>query len=289
MATHLLGPTLKATICTPDLDRSVAAWQGSLYHRVHEQGTLSAERAAQLGARNMAGARHALLANELDEPWLELIENAGSGVLDPFIHKGWFSLEISVADVDQLRTTLDESLFKIIGEPANLDVSDDIRAMQVIGPAGEVLYLTEVKAPVPPFELPFARCPVDRLFIPVMLTDDRDATAAVYEQLSGYPGMRFDTKITVINRARGLEITQRHPVCVQQLAGLNLIEIDRLDRLQARPSADDDLPTGIVAITFAIESLPENLSGSIVYESAVGNQKRTSLRGYAGELIELVE
>jgi hypothetical protein len=42
-------------------------------------------------------------------------------------------------------------LFQVIGEQVNLDVSDNIRAMQVIGPAGEALYLTQVKAEVPTF------------------------------------------------------------------------------------------------------------------------------------------
>lgn len=284
MTVHLLGPSLKATLCTPNLALSIAAWRGSLHHHIHSHGLLSAERAVQLGAGDMFGAPCAILANELGEPWLEVIEHQTATTQDPFKYSGWFSLEISVADVKQLRSSLDETLFTVIGEPANLDVSDDILAMQVIGPAGEVLYLTEVKAPVPPFELPFARCPVDRLFIPVMLTGDRNSTAALYEQLNGHAGLKFDTKITVINRARGFDIEHRHPVCALQLAGSNLIEIDQLDRLQPKLANDGVLPTGIAAISFAIDSLVGKLPGQIINQS----QNYTSLRGNAGELIELV-
>ena len=236
----------------------------------------------------MAGARYALLANELDEPWLELMENKGANTLNPFDHAGWFSLEISVTEVDRLRHKLDESLFRVIGEPANLDVSDDIRAMQVIGPAGEVLYLTEVKAPVPPFELPFARCPVDRLFIPVMLADNREAAASIYEQLNGHAGIKFDTRITVINRERGLDIAQRHPVCTLQLAGNNLIEIDQLSDLQSRAATNGTLNAGIAAITFSVAAVSLSLPGQIVSSRNETSCNYACLRGAAGELIELV-
>ena len=289
LAAHLLGPALTATICTPDLDRSIEAWRGSLHHAVAGSGTLSAERAEQLGASRMAGARYARLANEPGEDWLELIEHCGAAELDPFAHSGWFSLEISVADVDHLRTTLDENMFRVIGEPANLEMSDNIRAMQVIGPAGEVLYLTEIKAEVPPFDLPFARCAVDRLFIPVILAGNRDTAAAVYEQLNGHAGMRFDTKITVINRARGLDISTQHPVCAQQLAGANLIEIDQLQGLRTRIRDDQTLPTGIVAITFSVNEIPTNLPHRVATQGPHEGCRTASLRGDAGELIQLVE
>lgn len=289
MAARLLGPTLRATLCTPSLERSIKAWEGSLHQHVHTRGQLDAVRATLLNAPGMAGAPFALLANELDEPWLELIENPATKALDPFAHSGWFSLEICVADVDALRPTIDESLFKVIGEPANLEMSDNIRAMQVIGPAGEVLYLTEIKAPVPPFDLPTARCVVDRLFIPVILASDRSETAAVYEQLNGQDGMKFDTRITVINRARGLEISTQHPVCAQQLAGSNLIEIDQLDSLQTRKGTGDNLPSGIIAITFAVETLPEDHPGQVIRGGLFAGRKTACLRGEAGEWIELIE
>lgn len=289
MPTRHLGPVLRASICTPSLEQSIKAWQGSLHHRPHSTGRIDATRAESLGLPFLADAPFTLMANELDEPWLELIESPTAVVLDPFAHSGWFSLEISVKDVDTLRSTLDEGAFRVIGEPANLEVSDNIRAMQVIGPAGEVLYLTEIKAPVPPFELPFARCAVDRLFIPVLLTSDRDTSAAVYEKLNGQTGMKFDTRITVINRARGLEITQQHPVSTQQLAGANLIEIDQLDDLSARAPVDGFMPAGIMSITFAVQQLPTNLPSHIVAAGPFAGRNSACLLGQAGERIELIE
>jgi len=51
--------------------------------------------------------------------------------------------ELIVDDVDALAAELASSPFRIIGGPADLSFSDQIRAMQVVGPAREVLYLTQ--------------------------------------------------------------------------------------------------------------------------------------------------
>ena len=275
-----LGPALSATIVTPDLDASLDAWTGHLHQHIHERGRIGPEQARRWGCDDLTGARQAWLANTIGEAWLRLIEVRNAEVVDPFCHRGWLSLEISVQDVDALGRELESSPFEIIGTPKNLDVSDDIRAMQVLGPAGEVLYLTEVKAAVPPFELPFARCPVDRLFIPVMLVDDRESALEFYQRFPRLAALKFETKITVINRARRLDVERQHPVATIQLKGKNLIEIDQLDGLRDRPVSAAGLPGGIALITFAVESIPDGLcsgDGVSVYH------------GNGGELIELIE
>jgi len=289
LTTSRLGPCLSATLVTSNLEMSVSAYCGFLHQHVHSSGVVSASPADRWGLGPLTGMSMAWLANELDEPWLRLIEIPGAETVNPFDHRGWMSLEISVQDVDKLFGELEQSPFKVIGEPANLDVSNDIRAMQVIGPSGEVLYLTEVKAEVPPFELPFARCAVDRLFIPVLLTNDRDRTLAGYERLSGTTGLSFDTKITVINRARGMDILQRHPVATLQLRGKNVIEIDQLDDLSSRPRVNNCLPAGIAVITFAIQSMPDSMSTMPAEEGAYAGCRAALVNGGAGECIELIE
>jgi len=184
---------------------------------------------------------------------------------------------------------MDESPFEVIGEPANLDVSDNIRAMQVIGSASEVLYLTEVKAEVPPFELPFARCAVDRLFIPVLLAGDRDQTLEVYEQFADTSGVKFETKITVINRARQFDIGRRHPVATLQLRGSNLIEIDQLEGLRERPSNSGKLPTGIAMISIEVTNIPGLIESYTKGDGPYAGRRAALLRGAAGEMIELIE
>ncbi|HNP65609.1 MAG TPA: hypothetical protein PKH39_16880, partial [Woeseiaceae bacterium] len=250
-----LGPALSATLCTPDLDTTVAAWRDNLHHEPVLAGTVEPERADAFGEPQLVGRRTVWLANAVGEPWLEVIESPGGERLDPFRYYGWYSLEINVSNVDGLRDTLDGNAFHIIGEPANLDVSDQIRAMQMIGTAGEVIYLSEIKSPVPPFELPTARSTVDRLFICVLFTEDRERTLAMYSELSGNTGHTFDTRITVINQAHDLAPDARHPVAALQLAGRNLLEIDQLSGLVPRP-APTGLPVGIAAIAFEVDRLP---------------------------------
>ena len=289
MPTSSLGPVLSATLVTPSLDHSIGAYCDFLHHHVQSRGVVSEAMARQWGQTALAGAPVAWLANELDEAWLRLIEIPASETVDPFRHSGWMSLEINVDDVDTLRSGMDESPFEIIGEPANLDVSDNIRAMQVIGPAGEVLYLTEVKAEVPPFELPFARCTVDRLFIPVLLASNRDQALEVYEQFPDTSGVKFETKITVINRARKIDIDRRHPVATLQLRGSNLIEIDQLDGLVPRPTNYGALPTGIAMITFEVMNIPDTIDSFSLFDGPFAGRRAALLQGAAGELIELIE
>jgi hypothetical protein len=276
-------------LVTASLENSIEAYCGFLHQQVQSRNVVSEEMARQWGLATLAGAPMAWLANELDEPWLRLIEIQRAQAVDPFRHSGWMSLEINVDDVDSLQSGMGESPFEIIGEPANLDVSDDIRAMQVIGPSGEVLYLTEIKAEVPPFDLPFARCAVDRLFIPVLLAGNRDRALEVYEQFPKTSGVKFDTKITVINRARQFEIDHRHPVATIQLRGKNLIEIDQLEGLNERPTNSGSLPTGIAIISFGVKDIPGSIGRITLGEGPHAGCQAALLRGAAGELNELIE
>ncbi len=246
-----LGPVQGATLVTANLAQCTASYCDHLHLRVHSGGVLSDGEAGALGWPGLGGTPCTWLANALDEPWLRLIEHPEAERLRPFQCYGWLSLEISVQDVDALGESLKDSPFEIIGPPANLAVGEAIRAMQVVGPCGEVLYLTEIKAPLPPFELPQARCPVDRLFIPVMMAPDREAALAHYEPRAGRDGLRFETRITVISGARGLDREHQHPVATVQLPGDTLIEIDQVDGLTPAPFASPDPPTGIALAHFA--------------------------------------
>jgi hypothetical protein len=287
LAASSLGPVLSATVATGTFDHSIAAYREHLSLAPAGEARLGRGQAEAWGCPELAGARMAWLSNQLGEPWLRMLEIPGQAALDPFRHRGWFSLEISVSDVDRLAPKLDASPFEVLGPPANLEVSDAIRAMQLRGPAGELLYLTEIKAEVPPFELPFPRCPVDRLFIPVMLTSDRDATLAVYESLAGRAGLSFDTRITVINKGRGWPLATRHPVATLQLRGNTLIEIDQIDGLTARPLAGG-LPPGIAMVSFEVPALPSDHEHYLIEDGPFAGRPAARLVGAAGEWIELI-
>jgi hypothetical protein len=123
----------------------------------------------------------------------------------------------------------------VLGAPANLELSDAIRAAQVLGPASELLYLTQIKAAVPPFDLPMTTDTVASTFIGVMTTPDRAASQAAWAALLGAPGWAFETKITVLNRAYGKPLEGRYPVAVVPMPGQCMVEIDQVD-LPPRPA-----------------------------------------------------
>jgi len=289
-----LGPALTGTLVAQNLDALVAAYRDFLSMAVLESGELSTAQACLIGAEELVGARYAVLSSATGVSWIRAIEDASITAAIPFKQQGWLALEVVVEDVDALAVELEGSPFELYRPPADLDVSDDIRAMQVIGPAGEVLYLTQVKAPVPPFEIPVARSRVDRLFIPVMCCSDRDAALAFYQQFPGGKDYRFDTKITSVNAAYGWELERKHPVATVQLAGETMIEIDQIDEAAPRPQQKGHLPAGIAMISYEVESLadlavdwlatPARLSGAPYNGRLAG-----CCRGAGGELLELIE
>ncbi len=288
MSNATIGPVLAATIVSRNYQQSIQTWCDYLYQSVHSQETVTAAAADLWGYPDLSGAELTWLANELGEPWLRIIDAPKALERTPFSTYGWLALEISVQDVDQLFSDLTDSPFEIIGEPANLDVSDDIRAMQVVGLDGEVLYLTQIKADVPPFEIARARCAVDRLFIPVCLVEERTTAMRVYESRAELKSYQFDTKITVINKALGYEIDRRHPIATVQLAGEHMVELDEIAGL-AKPITDQGSPqAGISSISFQTTSLADQDHSYPLANGPQAGHQSTSVRGPSGEMLEFI-
>ena len=282
MTATSLGPILAATVIVPDLEQSRRAYVDGLGLREFASGTVAADFAHAMNAAMLAGQRESWLgSNAQSQPWLRLIECPGVPVRDALATHGWMALEINVADVDALAMQLDAGAFELLGGPADLDVSDRIRAMQVRGAAGEVLYLTQIRGEVPPFELPLTDASVDRLFIAVLAAADRDATLMHYAARSGRAGLCFETRLGVVNRALGMEPEQRHPVATLQLPGKSLIEIDQV---QAQQPAGQALAAGVVSIRFA-GSQDSNIVGN--YRDGRSGRQIQVCRGAGGEVYEV--
>ena len=292
--TPFLGPALTGTLVTAEFERCVAAYVDCLSMRVIESDRLDAVLVNLWSAPGLAWARSAVLISESGVPWIRVIEDPSIQSAVPFKQTGWMSLEVAVQDVDRLATELQGSPFETCRPPADLDVSEDLRAMQVIGPAGEVLYLTQVKGEVPPFEIPMARCRVDHLFIPVMCCTDRDAALAFYRQFPNCRGFRFDTTITSVNSAFGDDLDRRHGVAAVQLAGKTMIEIDQIDAAVPRPCDKGKLPPGIAIISCEVDSLSsvgvDFLSPPTTLQIQPYRGRRAACcKGSGGELVELIE
>ncbi len=278
-ATPRLGPVALCTLIARDGAALQQAYCKYLHQRVCASGPLDDITASTLGYPDLAGQPSWTLANQAGRTWLHIIEHPGADDRAALNSHGWLSMEILVEDVDALAASLADSPFTLLRPPADLDVSDKIRACQAEGPAGEILYLTQVRGEVPPFQLPTCQAPVDHLFIPVLSTPSRESSLAGYAAISGNDGMSFDTKITVVNQARGFDLDRRHPVATLQLAGEAMIEIDEIAETQPAPAG---ICQGVACVTFhCTGAAPDNALRPA--EGPLAGSATTTHVGVAGE------
>ncbi len=293
-STRNMGPVIAGTLVVQNIEECVSAYVDWLEMHIAEEGEIGELQANAWSTPSLAGSRYFILKSKSEQSWLRMIENKDCGMAKPISELGWMSLEVLVDDVYILAERLRSSVFEIIGEPKALDVSPAISACQVVGPAGEVLYLTAVAEPVPPFELPTASTMVDKLFIPVLAVPNRDESMAFYEKLANSKALAFDTKVTVVNKSLGKPMDRRIPVCTIQLDAESLIEIDEIVEFSSKPSLDKGLVNGIAMISFYVDSF-DLIEGSAVGESyEIENEfykgKEARLfKGKAGEYLELVK
>ena len=282
--TPQLGPVALCTLIATDGDAAVDAYTGWMHQQVTYSGELDEDSAATLGFAQLAGNRHWLLANSSGRPWLQVVECPEAAPRDALATFGWLALEVLVANVDELADSLAQSPFELLRPPADLDVSDKIRACQVRAPGGEILYLTQVSGAVPPFDLPTCTAPVDHLFIPVLSTPSRERSLSEYATISGNQGMSFDTKITVVNQARSFEPDLRHPVATLQLAGQALIEIDQIAGTEQAPPG---IHSGMACVAFHCSG-SAGLEAPSIKQGPFSGHRVSSLTGCAGEHLTLV-
>ncbi len=289
-----MGPSLTGTLVAADLDATVAAYCDFLHTSVMEDCEVSEAQAQLWGKPGLQGSRIVTLQSDSGYPWVRVLSNPDVMPARPFLELGWMALEVLVRDVDRLALQLADSPFEIYRPPTDLGAAADIRAMQVVGPAGEVLYLTQVNAAVEPFDLPMAQCEVDRLFIPVSSCLRRDEALLVYKKLGANRSWSFDTRINSVNKAHGLDASLQHPVATVQLSSQSLVEIDQLGVAKSRPPTAGRLPAGIAMVSFVFDNIdniglkpvspPQTLPGKLY-----GGQRVAVCRGAGGELIELIE
>lgn len=284
-----LGPCSVASLASPDAPRLVDDYCSHLHCQVLASEIITESMADQWGCSGVTGNQYWLLGNALGRPWLRIVEDSGAAPVAPLTRAGWMALEILVQDVDSLATALETSPFQVLRPAANLELSDKIRATQVQGAAGELLYLTRITGSVPPFQLPQARCDVDHLFIPVLASSDRTASLARYEALAQHSGLSFDTRVTVINQLRRLPMEQRHPLATLQLAKQSLIEIDQLENLAPLPQQSETLGGGIAMVSFFIDKLPAGVDSYRHNVAPYDGRLSCTLYGHDGERIELIE
>ena len=198
--------------------------------------------------------------------------------------------------MDSLAGQLAGSPFRVIGAPADLSFTDKIRAMQVVGPAREVLYLTQIKERLAAFDTPEAAAFVDRAFIVILGGSSLDLLQDFYHGQFGVARAEaMPSVISVLSApvrpAEGLPPRHRGTQGVR--AVLHRGGRDAAGRgrppLRAGPAAarrGDGQLRGGPAARVAVRSL-----GAVHRSPALPYAGRRSLAcvGAAGELIELIE
>jgi len=291
------GPISCVTLRCPDLEASIEAYGRELGYRIVVTGCVSANLARLWASPASAGCRMALLeppsGSEMRFRFIEGRREPGYRI---FRTLGWNAAELIVQDVDDLAARLQGSCFRIIGPPADLSFSDQIRAMQVVGPADEVLYLTMAKSKLESFDLPEAKAYVDRVFIVVLggrSLESLQSWFAAALALERAPAM--SSVISVLSAQYGLPADTLHSIAAIPLRGQCYIEVDQMPPAAVpRTSERGELPPGIAMVTLAVQQLPTILPGSLspamqIDDPGYGGRRAVTCRGAAGELIELLE
>ena len=293
----MLGRISTVTITAPDLPATVAAYQRYLDYRVVEDGALSHDVARCWARPALAGRRCVLMEPASGaETYLRFVHGPSYVGYEPLACVGWNAAEIVVRDVDALAGRLAGSPFRIIGPPANLSFSAEIRAMQVVGPAHEVLYFTQIGAKLAAFDTPEAASDVDRVFIVILGGASLGSLQDYYHRQFGVARAPVMPSVVSVMSARyDLPRDHLHPIAALPLRGQCYIEADQMPaQVAARPCDPGQLPPGIAMVTFEVDRLPQDLPSALGPAVAppglpyAGRAARGCV-GATGELIELVE
>ena len=279
---------------------TVESWYGDwLGYRVIERGVVAQSLANSWGAPAMAGRAFILMEPESGaDVYIRAIEMDSVAGYKPLTTYGWNSFEIIVKDVDALNERLKQSPFEIIGPPRSLGGEiASIHAMQVIGPAQEVLYLTCETNPRPESLLPDPGAAVGRNFISVVSGPDLDALQAFYSgKFNMERGEPRETTIDIIARAMGLPAENVFNMSFAMFAEAgNFIEMDCYPSpATERPRNPGELPPGNAIFSFSVNTLDdldiEFISDPVRDAStAHGGNRSAAFVGPAGEIAELIE
>ena len=278
----MLGAIRRVTISATDLAEIESAYTRLLEYRVTDRGKVTAAEAAAWSAPKSQGAASlSLMPAAGDDFEFRFIEGPAYPDYVPLTTFGWNASEIMVENVDALAPRFENSPFEIVGEPRNLSFTDDIRAMQLRGPADEIIYLTEFKNDVPGLSVPKARSAVDRTFIVILGGPSMDGLQDFYNGTFAVPKAPvMESRVTMLSKALGVSIETLYPIAAMGLEGESLIEADEMPaQVGPREQKEGYLPPGIAMVGFNCDAIPPSAMD-------LGNGVQVT-HGITGELIEL--
>ncbi len=243
-----------ATLSVANLDRSIDLYGRWLDYTVAERGPLDAALATSWGTPGAAGRPSAVLRPASGHDiFLRFVENDIHPDYVPLRSYGWAAIEICVEDVLAANARIEQSPFEIIGPPREIEGLDAIYPMQMKGPDGEIVYLTQIRSDLPDFDLPRAEAPIDRLFILVMGCSDLNASLDWFEKHTRLAVGRRKLEIvyTMLAKAYDLPEEDLHVIATMVHGRDVFLEMDQYPPMATpRPGSPGELPQGVAVGTF---------------------------------------
>jgi catechol 2,3-dioxygenase-like lactoylglutathione lyase family enzyme len=293
----MLSLIIAVTLTVSDISVVENAYVEFLGYTVAERGKLSRELAVLWQTPGLEGNDYVLLQPESGEPvFLRVIQQEPTAGYAAMKTWGWNANEILVQDTYAIHERLKDSPFEVVGEPMSLSVNPAIIAMQALGPADELIYLTRIPEGESGFNLGSAKSFVDRTFIVVAGGPDLAAMGAFYRDQLGMPVTDpMPSTISVLAEAYGMPSDHQFQLAIVNFEQDFLIEIDQYpDESVARPQRTGELPPGIAMVSFSIADLDQAQVDFLVPPARIAEAPYLGSRvavtiGAAGELIELIE
>jgi hypothetical protein len=292
-----LGDIAIVTHCVAEIAPVEAAWQRCLDYCTVARGEVSADMCEVWQTPAAAGQRWCLMQPASGEPvYLRFVETGAHGGHTPPATWGWSATEILVQDPDGLAARLEGSPFQRIGGPGNLYPWQRApRAMQMHGPAGELLYLTRILPNSSRYGMKGARCDVDRVFI---VTVGGPSLSALHEFYARQLGQRIIERAAIINAILAHDCSvpssTRFASSIVRIPGRRfLIELDELPHtVGPRPRPAGQLPPGMSMVSFhtaGLAGLPLRAPPARVAAPPYDGRRAAVIIGPAGEWVELLE
>ncbi|WP_298468625.1 VOC family protein [uncultured Erythrobacter sp.] len=292
------GTIMGGLSTVPDLSDALSGYRDCLGLELVEQGALAADLAASWNCPGNAGSPYAVLRPKSGAPcWFRLVEQPDHPGFKPTRSYGWAAFECTVEDVWHWPDVVEGAGFTIVGPPKKLEnIEPAFIPMQVLGTGREMVYLNQVLNDMPGTDLPRAKSAVDRIFIVVLATPDRDASVEWYRDRLGLTrGADYSLPYSMINNAFGLPADTLTTITMVQHDRMPIVEVDDYPAAATdRPCHHEQLPPGNALVSLAVRDVdqcdvdwimpPDARQGALYEERRCG----TTI-GAGGELVELVE
>ncbi len=291
------GPLRAATLTVGDIDRAIDRYTRWFDYAVHETGVIGAQLAEAWAAPAAAGSRQAVLRPASGVPVdLRLIERPPWPNFSAMTDPGWTALEICVEDVHAVHARMQDSPFVVVGPPNAIASLPTIHPMQVTGPDGEFVFLTQILAGGQDAGLPAAHAPIDAVFICVLGCQDVSACAQWFaDTLDLAVSPPLEIPYRTLSRALGLAPDTLHTICTASRDRRLFLELDQYPAgSMPRVALPGDLVPGVALVTLwhdRLDTIPGAWLTPPVARAGLIYQGRRSgvLRTPEGALVEVLE